>query len=64
MSSKKEKIGAIEQSVATLKKELEELDNDFDVNSDNAHHKPHLIQKRKQLLLAIEMGEKLLQDMK
>lgn len=62
MSSADEKKSAILHSIEVLEKELQEIDEQLDLDSDtDLIHKTRLIEKRNQILKTIEMGRKLLE---
>jgi hypothetical protein len=53
---------AILHSVELLEKELKEIEEQLDLDSDTDHiHKTHLIDKRNRILKTIEMGRRLLE---
>ncbi len=55
--------GWIERSIQILKEQLKELDEVFDIDSDSAQHKPHLVKKRAEIISALEAAEKLLESL-
>jgi len=59
MSSAEEKKTAVDHSLEVLRKQLAEIDEELDLDSESASYKPHLIRKRNEILTAIESGEKL-----